>query len=190
MKIAFLYLGIAAMGYLIAAFLGKEKDKFKWIGTVLPGIVTALIFLMGFRIGENEEVVGNIGTIGFQSLVMALVSMAFTLAATGLLRRALGYDRYGLRKKNGGAEEAAEVQDRGKKRKGKLFSKSTVRYLIAVISGFILGYLLVIKTGAGMAMAAAAALDHLRFPEIVGSIAGDDTIMAAVRTVEETKELM
>ena len=50
--------------------------------------------------------------------------------------------------------------------------------------------LLVIKTGAGMAMAAAAALDHLRFPEIVGSIAGDDTIMAAVRTVEETKELM
>ena len=59
MKIAFLYLGIAAMGYLIAAFLGKEKDKFKWIGTVLPGIVTALIFLMGFRIGENEEVVGN-----------------------------------------------------------------------------------------------------------------------------------
>lgn len=148
MKIAFLYLGIAAMGYLIAAFLRKEKDKFKWIGTVLPGIVTALIFLMGFRIGENEEVVGNIGTIGLQSLVMALVSMAFTLAATGLLRRALGYDRYGLRKKNGGAEEAAEVQDRGKKRKGKLFSRSTVRYLIAVISGFILGYLLVIKTGA------------------------------------------
>ena len=148
MKIAFLYLGIAAMGYLIAAFLRKEKDKFKWIGTVLPSIVTALIFLMGFRIGENEEVVGNIGTIGLQSLVMALVSMAFTLAATGLLRRALGYDRYGLRKKNGGAEDAEEVQDRGKKRKGKLFSKSTVRYLIAVISGFILGYLLVIKTGA------------------------------------------
>ena len=74
MKIAFLYLGIAAMGYLIAAFLRKEKDKFKWIGTVLPSIVTALIFLMGFRIGENEEVVGNIGTIGLQSLVMALVS--------------------------------------------------------------------------------------------------------------------
>lgn len=49
--------------------------------------------------------------------------------------------------------------------------------------------LLVIKTGSGMAMAAAAALDHLQFPEVVGCIAGDDTIMAAVRTVEETVQL-
>ncbi len=50
--------------------------------------------------------------------------------------------------------------------------------------------LLVIRTGSGMAMAAAAALDHLDFPEVVGCIAGDDTIMAAVRTVEETTSLM
>jgi transcriptional regulator of arginine metabolism len=42
----------------------------------------------------------------------------------------------------------------------------------------------------GMAMAAAAALDHLEYPEVVGSIAGDDTIMAAVRTSEETVLLM
>ncbi len=147
MKIAFLYLGIAAIGYLIAAFLRKEKNRFKWIGTVLPGIVTALIFLMGFRIGENEEVVANIGTIGVQSLIMALVSMAFTLAATGLLRRALGYDRYGMRRKGSPTEEAADNPGKGKKRKGKLFTKSTVRYLIAVILGFALGYLLVLRTG-------------------------------------------
>lgn len=50
--------------------------------------------------------------------------------------------------------------------------------------------LLVIRTGSGMAMAAAAALDHLQLPEVVGCIAGDDTIMAAVRTVEETAVLM
>ena len=50
--------------------------------------------------------------------------------------------------------------------------------------------LLVIKTGSGMAMAAAAALDHLNVPEVVGSIAGDDTIMAAVRTVEDSTLLM
>ena len=50
--------------------------------------------------------------------------------------------------------------------------------------------LLVIRTGSGMAMAAAAALDQLELPEIVGCIAGDDTIMAAVRTVEETASLM
>lgn len=45
--------------------------------------------------------------------------------------------------------------------------------------------ILVLKTVSGMAMAAAAALDALKFPEIVGSIAGDDTIFAAVRTSGE-----
>ena len=50
--------------------------------------------------------------------------------------------------------------------------------------------ILVIKTVSGMAMAVAAALDALKFSELVGCIAGDDTIFAAVRSVEETKALM
>lgn len=50
--------------------------------------------------------------------------------------------------------------------------------------------ILVIRTVSGMAMAVAAAVDAMRFNEVVGSIAGDDTIMVAVRTVEETKMLM
>ncbi len=50
--------------------------------------------------------------------------------------------------------------------------------------------ILVIKTVSGMAMAVAAALDHMDCSEIVGSIAGDDTIMCAVRTVEDTVQLM
>lgn len=49
--------------------------------------------------------------------------------------------------------------------------------------------ILVMKTVSGMAMAVAAALDAMKFPEIVGCIAGDDTIFLAVRTVEETQEL-
>ena len=50
--------------------------------------------------------------------------------------------------------------------------------------------ILVIKTVSGMAMAVAAALDVMNCHEIVGSIAGDDTIMCAVRTVEDTEILM
>ena len=44
--------------------------------------------------------------------------------------------------------------------------------------------LLVIKTESGMAMAVATAVDALGIDEIVGSIAGDDTIMCAVRSAE------
>ena len=46
--------------------------------------------------------------------------------------------------------------------------------------------ILVIKTVSGMAMAVAAALDAIQFHEIVGCIAGDDTIMCAIRSVDDT----
>ncbi len=50
--------------------------------------------------------------------------------------------------------------------------------------------ILVVKTVSGMAMAVAAALDAMHMKEIVGTIAGDDTIMMAIRTVEDTKQVM
>ena len=50
--------------------------------------------------------------------------------------------------------------------------------------------ILVIKTVSGMAMAVAAAVDAMKMKEIVGSIAGDDTIMMAVRTLEDTLVVM
>ena len=50
--------------------------------------------------------------------------------------------------------------------------------------------ILVVKTVSGMAMAVAAAIDAMQFQEVVGSIAGDDTIMMAVRTVEDTQLLI
>ncbi len=50
--------------------------------------------------------------------------------------------------------------------------------------------ILVIKTVSGMAMAVAAALDAMHLHEIVGCIAGDDTIMCAIRSVEDTVEIM
>ena len=50
--------------------------------------------------------------------------------------------------------------------------------------------ILVVKTVAGMAMAVAAALDAMKWPEIAGCIAGDDTIMCAVRSVDETLIVM
>ncbi len=50
--------------------------------------------------------------------------------------------------------------------------------------------ILVIKTVSGMAMAVAAALDNIECKEIVGCIAGDDTIMCAIRSVDDTLVVM
>ncbi len=68
------------------------------------------------------------------------------------------------------------------------------RYTRVLRSGFVsmdmAQNILVINTVSGMAMAVAAALDALQIKEIVGSIAGDDTIMCAIRSAEQTKEVM
>lgn len=50
--------------------------------------------------------------------------------------------------------------------------------------------IVVVKTVAGMAMAVAAALDNLNISGIVGCIAGDDTIMCAIKSLEETEKVM
>ena len=63
-------------------------------------------------------------------------------------------------------------------------SNLSKKYIRVLKDGF------VIKTVPGMAMAVCAALDAMHLYEIVGTIAGDDTIMCAVRSVEDTKNLM
>ena len=50
--------------------------------------------------------------------------------------------------------------------------------------------ILVIKTVSGMAMAVGAALDAMKWTELVGCIAGDDAVMCAVRSVDDTILLM
>lgn len=50
--------------------------------------------------------------------------------------------------------------------------------------------LVVIRTVPGMAMGVAAALDGLKWPEILGCIAGDDTIMCAAKTSEQADHVV
>ena len=66
--------------------------------------------------------------------------------------------------------------------------------LLSVLSNSLTGIscamnILVIKTLPGMAQAAASALDSLNHPEIVGTIAGDDTIFVATRSEAQAEAL-
>lgn len=50
--------------------------------------------------------------------------------------------------------------------------------------------LLVLKTVSGMAMAVAAAVDAMSIEEVVGRIAGDNTVMMAMRNVQDARIVM
>ena len=68
------------------------------------------------------------------------------------------------------------------------------KYLRVLRDGFVAmdraGNMIVIRTVSGMAMAVAAALDAMNWPEVAGCIAGDDTIFCAIHTPEEAEMVM
>ncbi len=50
--------------------------------------------------------------------------------------------------------------------------------------------MVVVKTLEGAAQAVGAIIDDLDWPEVVGSLAGDDTILVVVKSAESTPEVM
>lgn len=88
--------------------------------------------------------------------------------------------------RDGGSQKYVILQESGKS-----MSEKYVRVLREGYASMDMAMnILVIKTVAGMAMAVAAAIDELNWHEVVGCIAGDDTIMCAIRSVEDTYIVM
>lgn len=87
-----------------------------------------------------------------------------------------------------------KIATKGGKQKYAVQSSSDIvsnsKYMRVLNDGIITmdtaGNILVVKTVSGMAMAVAAALDAMHIKEILGCIAGDDTIMCVVKHAEET----
>lgn len=73
-------------------------------------------------------------------------------------------------------------------------SGMTERLVRVLKEGFVsmdaAGNILIIKTVSGMASAVGAAVDAMRFSEIIGSIAGDDTLMCVVRSENDAANMM
>ncbi len=90
-----------------------------------------------------------------------------------------------------------KIATKGGKQKYAVQSSSDIvsnsKYMRVLNDGIITmdtaGNILVVKTVSGMAMAVAAALDAMQIKEILGCIAGDDTIMCVVKHAEETDRI-
>lgn len=63
-------------------------------------------------------------------------------------------------------------------------------FMNSVVSMVMSGNLIIIKTVSGTASAAAEAIDSMKWPEIAGTIAGDNTIFIAVKDVKTAPELI
>lgn len=91
----------------------------------------------------------------------------------------------------GGGQKYAVLPEHGRAWSGEDLSEKYIRvFREGFVSMDMAQNILVIKTVSGMAMAVAAALDAMKLHEIAGCIAGDDTIMCAVRSADDTPAVM
>lgn len=101
-----LYLAVTIVGYFIGARLKKQNKTWKWVGDLQTLVIIVLVFLMGSRIGASDEIVSSLGTIGLISFVFTIIVMLTTVVAFTVVRRLMGFDRYG---KRGNARETADA---------------------------------------------------------------------------------
>ena len=120
-----------------------------------------------YDIDTQEELAARLNEAGFK-VTQATVSR--DIRALKLMKVA-GKSRYAIL-----TEPSAELGDK------------YTRILQDTLTSLDVGQnMLVIRTVPGMAMGVAAALDALKWKEILGSIAGDDTVMCVARDAEQAE---
>jgi uncharacterized membrane protein YbjE (DUF340 family) len=143
MKTLVLYIGITVVGYLAGAKAGiKPMPRF------LTAVIAFLVFIMGSRIGASEEIIASLGTIGLQALAYTLIIMVTAVLAFSLVRRLLGFDRYGRRIRRNpvaagpdiaAAEEPRKSQEAGGGSKPGI-NKMTILIISCVALGILAGH--------------------------------------------------
>ncbi|MCD8348456.1 MAG: arginine repressor [Lachnospiraceae bacterium] len=133
-----------------------------------------IIDLIGkYEIETQEELADYLKAEGFQ-VTQATVSRDIRELKLTKIALADGRQKYALMQPQNA--EAAE------------------RYLRVLKDGYVsmemAQNILVVKTVSGMAMAVAAAIDAMHWAEVAGCIAGDDTIMCANRSIDDTLIVM
>ncbi len=95
-----IYLFATVLGYFLGAKLRNKKNKLAWTGKVQTVALMILVLLMGMRMGSNEEVTNNLGTIGVSALFMTVVILAFCVLGLFIARRLMRFDKCGRLQQN------------------------------------------------------------------------------------------
>ena len=131
------------------------------------------------------ELIENNDIYTQEELADRLIASGFNVTQATISRdlRELGITKMS---ENGSQQKYVPMQNRKNEFNDKLLRVLKAGY----ISMDYAENIVVIKTSSGMAMAVAASVDALGWSEIVGSIAGDDTIMCVIRHKEKVFEVM
>ena len=150
-----LYVSVIALGGAIGARLRGKEEKIAWGSKAQTLAIMVLVILMGARMGSNEQVINNIGTIGVTALVMTLAILFFSVVCLFFARKAAGFRKdASLNRKSSArdvgisaaleadtADSIAEIEQEMESEEQKSgLNKMTMLIFFSVIVGMALGY--------------------------------------------------
>ena len=91
-----LYWSIMIACYLIASKLRRHADKFHFLDALTNLFIYFLIFLMGLRMGADEEVTSSLGSIGVQALFVTLLTAVGSMLGATAARKIVHLNRHAL----------------------------------------------------------------------------------------------
>lgn len=141
MKLLVLYWSFLVIGYIIAFRAAKNGKHFSWVAPAMMGTVYGLCFIMGLRMGANEQVVSNLGTIGLMALVITLFCIGGSLGALFVMRKIFHMDRKGRFEDD--AKAAESLHDQPDEEGMNLRNTFTILGIVA--SGMLIGALIILK---------------------------------------------
>jgi transcriptional regulator of arginine metabolism len=123
-------------------------------------------------IGTQEELAA--GLTG-QGLDVTQATVSRDIKELGLIKVTAG----------GGQQKYVPMERSGEVASGRLMKV----FAEAVVDVDVAMNLVIIKSLPGMAQACASALDSMQLPEVAGTIAGDDTVFVAARSIDQAAAL-
>lgn len=122
-------------------------------------------------VGSQEELARLLAERGIRA---SQSTLSRDIRALGLVKRPVAGGRSQYAFPGGGGDRAGALS-------------RLLPDLLTAIDGA--GHFLVLKTLTGAAQPVAAALDHARWPEVVGTVAGDDTLLVVLRSVRQRERV-
>ncbi len=147
-----LYLSLAVIGYLIGSKLPAADKLQHWTNKLQTAAMVVIIFSMSMRMGANEEVMGNLNSIGLYGLIMTIAIIAGSVLSVMLARKLFGMDRYGsfvetdsaTKVSAGELPSASEGSSEPEEETSKGLSTTTI-IVICVVGGLLFGWLIADK---------------------------------------------
>lgn len=137
MGLLLLYWSFMLAAYFIAAKNRHRADKLAFMQKLLLPVVYILVFIMGLRMGVNDQVTSNLGTIGLQSLVITAFAIGGSILSITAVRKVLKMDKFGCV----GQSDEGESESSSKLSKSDI--QSTIIILVLVVVGMLAGYFII-----------------------------------------------